>query len=509
MKINLEKLQDSAKAFWSDNYNKVFLAILIFAFAVRLFYFFRTLNQPLWWDEADYVAIAKHIAYGVPYTIDSIRFSFYNLIHAGIFRVGLGENFIRFLNVLVSMGSVVLIYFLGKEMFNKRIALIASALMSVFWLEIFSVTRIFMEVPSVFAWLLCIFVLVKYEKTDNGKFLWILSFLLVIAFLVKFSAGILIVSVIIYFLITRGLNVFKNKDFWIAGGIGIFGFGIYFLSLFLYYGTFFEGMFKSLSGQGGIGAPGPDSYLYVIKNNIGFLFSYFPQYFFLFFIFGLMLALFSLFIGYDLIKKNSKIKFICLLMLSFSLIFVYLVYVGSEDNRYLIVVFPILALFFAYGLDFIYRKIKEFISPEKSGKIIGFIFIAGVLIFAGFFQLQEANNLINLKTDTYSETRDSSLWIKENSNPEDIIFNAALPQNVYYSERKTITINDLQNTTEFDEALAKYNPKFVVLTFYELREKSQWQIEYFQKKQEQGVFIPVKVYKRNGQPIIYVFEYNN
>ena len=358
MKLDFEKLQVRVKEFWSDNYNKIFLGILVFAFAIRLFYFFKTMNQPLWWDEADYVAIAKYLANGVPYTIDSIRFSFYNLIHACIFKIGLGENFIRFLNILISMFSVILVYSLGKNMFNKRIGIIASAFMSVFWLELFSNTRIFMEVPSIFIWLLSIFILVKYEKTNNGRFLWLLSFLLVISFLVKYSAIVLIASVIIYFLLTHRLKVFKNKDYWIASGIGLGSFFAYFVALFFYYGTLFEGIFKSVSGMHGISLAPTVSRFSSFLTSFKLTFSFFPNYFYLLYLAGFLILIFYICLRFDLIRRDFTSKNYFFVLILFS-VFLFIFVMGEfVDNRQIVsAIIPCIFLF-SFSLEFIYKKIE-------------------------------------------------------------------------------------------------------------------------------------------------------
>ena len=58
------KITTNLKENFLDFYknNKVFVYILIFAIIIRLYYFFLTINQPLWWDEACYGALARNLA---------------------------------------------------------------------------------------------------------------------------------------------------------------------------------------------------------------------------------------------------------------------------------------------------------------------------------------------------------------------------------------------------------------------------------------------------------------
>ena len=43
-----------------DNYNLMFLAVLLVFIGIRIYYFALTYDQPLWWDEADYMDMARN-----------------------------------------------------------------------------------------------------------------------------------------------------------------------------------------------------------------------------------------------------------------------------------------------------------------------------------------------------------------------------------------------------------------------------------------------------------------
>ena len=57
-----EKVRDSIKSWLKDPHNLTFLGIMVLALVIRLYYFVLTKNQPLWWDESDYMAYAKTLA---------------------------------------------------------------------------------------------------------------------------------------------------------------------------------------------------------------------------------------------------------------------------------------------------------------------------------------------------------------------------------------------------------------------------------------------------------------
>src|SRR3989344_4798679 len=140
--INKNKIKDWLK----EKDNLIFLGILLLAIIVRLYFFIDTLNQPVWYDEADYLSTAKHWATGVNYAINPQRPVLLPFLESIFFNLGGGESLIRFFLVLLpSIGIVILTYVLGKKLYNKNVALIASFIMGVFWTLLFNTVRIHVE----------------------------------------------------------------------------------------------------------------------------------------------------------------------------------------------------------------------------------------------------------------------------------------------------------------------------------------------------------------------------
>src|SRR2546423_3270696 len=84
-------------------YDLIFLALIVCALALRIYYFFLTKDQPLWWDEAEYMLKAKALAFGTPetgwYKSRPVLLPF---LAAGLFKLGIGESAIRLLWVALS-----------------------------------------------------------------------------------------------------------------------------------------------------------------------------------------------------------------------------------------------------------------------------------------------------------------------------------------------------------------------------------------------------------------------
>ena len=115
-----EKTKNKIKNWLKNPYNLSLLAILVFAFLIRIYFFLLTKNQPLWWDEAEYMLKAKSIALGTPETGWSaeIRPILFPFLASIFFLAGLGEIPLRLIMVFISLISIFFIYFIGKNIFN-------------------------------------------------------------------------------------------------------------------------------------------------------------------------------------------------------------------------------------------------------------------------------------------------------------------------------------------------------------------------------------------------------
>jgi hypothetical protein len=109
-------------------------------------------------------------------------------------------------------------------------------------------------------------------------------------------------------------------------------------------------------------------------------------------------------------------------------------------------------------------------------------------------------------------------WIKENSNPEDIIISASLPQMTYYSERETYpfvrhtSVSDdptIRETEEdFEKFVAEKKPKYITDSLWE--PVPDWVHGYASKHND--TLIPVQGYyldeaKTQISLIIYEVKY--
>jgi hypothetical protein len=499
-----------------DNYDKAFIAILIFAIIIRLYFLIITKDQAVWWDTADYLSYFKKLA-GVikfDYLFTPRRTFLLPLIWLSLFKLGFGEFSFHVLEFLFSIFSVIGMYFMGKEIFNKKIALISSFLMSIFWMNLFYSTRIMTEIPTLTFLIFSTFFFWKgYTKKDEKAFIWFGLFL-GLAFLARAGTLVMFAVFPIFLLITERFRFFKRKYLWIGVFVTILLMAAFFIYTSYAYQINSLKYFLALTPDtlchldyGCENIPIPTRFEDI--TGISGIFDYFalmPHYFGIvllsLFLFGLGTFFLALFIRFDLLLKRKSYKFdkylFILLFALIPFIFQSMFYHGIED-RYLMNAFPAFFIILSFGIIKMGKLIRKY------NKQLAIVFIILILSLGAYQQLNYANNLIKSKIPSYLEVKQSGEWIKENSLPTDVIFSASIPQHTYYSERKTYNFMDkYTNESSFEYYVDLYKPKYLVLSIYEPH--SQWAYEY--PSYHKDLLIPVKVYQQNEQLILAIYEFN-
>src|SRR3972149_9339372 len=105
-KVNVDNVAsgriEKIKQWFKDPYNLTLVGILVLALAIRLYFLIKTPNQPLWYDEADYMASAKQWAFDIQYDVTGHRRPpLFQLIGAGLYLFNLSEPIIKFILVTI------------------------------------------------------------------------------------------------------------------------------------------------------------------------------------------------------------------------------------------------------------------------------------------------------------------------------------------------------------------------------------------------------------------------
>ncbi len=498
-----------------DNYDKIFIGILILAFIIRLWIFYKTMNQPFWWDEADYLAAAKKWAGINPYLQDIWYYRrgfLWPLIGSLFFRIGFGEIGLRFLEVLLSTGIVAVSYFLISKMFNKKLALFTSIALSFSWVILFFTGRVLTDIPAAFFILLSLLFFWKgYVLKEGNKFLYLFGLFFALATLTRMQSFMLAPPFLIYILLKEKIKIFKNKHLWITLGIFLLLLVPQFILYALHYGNPLTDILAHYLGISTSGATLIEGEARTISFSI---FNYLLDLpyilsvpFFILFLVGVFYFFSDLFLGLDKLFKNEEVQkkfFVLTWILSLFLIMGYIGSVSYVEQRYMTAALPFLFLIAVY---LPVSKINKIF--KKKGELLLGIFILFLLIFPlGTIQSNYSltSSLTESKIDSYSEIKAAGIWIKENSNLSDTVITPSRPQMVYYSERSAQSndIHIFENVSFFEKEVERINARYLVLSLYE--PAPEWIYSY--PEQNKDKLTPVKVYSQNKQPTTIIYEFN-
>jgi len=493
-----ERRKARLKDWLKDKYNLGLLLVLVFAFVIRVRYFLLTRTQTLWWDEAGYMAAAKHWAFGVPFQLEVQRPPLFQFLAALEFMAGFGEVFIKFsLIFLPSVFLVFVVYLLGKELFDKKVGLIAAFLTAVSWTFLFWSSRFQPDFLSMTFQVLAIVFMWKYWKKPKTKPIIYAGIFAAFGFYFKVSALLVPMIFIVFILAKDRFSALKNKHYYYFSIAFLLTLVPYFLWTKVVFGTF-------LAFSSGYSSTIIESIPFG-WYTLNFFYSFTEGVLFVLFLGGLFLSLrFLLYIDL-LVKDKSKMldpNIFSLLVLIFISAFYIFAMKGAED-RWLFLWLPFIFLLIGNALTFVYRKIRVY------GKNLAIIIVLGLLLFGAYSQFNHADQIIKNKLGSYEPVELSGVWMKENSVPGDIVLSRSRTQHTYYTERETFSYNLLDGPDELDAYIGENKPKFFVVSVFERH--PEWTNLWVDENQ--GRLQPVKVYFADAQQtnavlIVYEIKYN-
>jgi hypothetical protein len=496
----------------------LFFIAFVLIIIVRIYFFMLTKNQPLWWDESEYMSIAKAIAGVVDFDFSWLRSPGFPLLVSIFLSLGVKSEVIlkfmvAFLPSIIVLG---LTYFTVKEMYkDEKIAVVSMLILAFIWEHIFYSNRFHTENLSLIFQFLSIIVLFKvYMKKD--KFLGIspkysLIFVGLFSILsVAFRPGnIIFVPALFIFIPLVNTKYFienKNKTYVLLFALLAIALVLLFnLSkiplISSYYHPENQISFNSLNVFHGFFSPS----------------LLFQGLFFYFFLIGIIVFAFNFYLrmpfikqfkrdGEDLEFKSDIFNFILIGFVTFT--FIFLMRVSAFEYRWF---FPLILGVVAFSSKGIF-SISKFVGKYKKEAASFFVII--VLVLGLYGQFDYSKDLVLSKVNSYEQVKEAGLWIKENSNPDDVVVSASVPQNTYYSERKTynFALDDptgAKSEDYFNENLERINPKYIVVSVFEPSFTPEWAYSWPQSNQSKAV--PVQAYfsdPQKQQPVLIIYQIN-
>jgi len=493
-----------ASEFIDKRTNLILLVILAFAFAIRLKYM--NVNAAVWWDEADYLSLAKHYGLGLPEQAAPWRARGVSMILGVFYFLGANEWFIRLIEAVVSVVGVLFTYKIGT-LYNKTVGLVAALGLAVYFEYLFWTARISMDVYALTITISILWLFWKGHVEGKGwKYTAGAGALLGFGPFGYESIAVVYPIIGVFLLLTERFSFLKKKTFW-AFAVTAIIFTIPFLvynqvSLGHVYPRFYNQ--EEAAKQHKLGSFWNPTTSDLFSKLLDYP-KYFPYYlkwpFFVAFIIGLTVFV-NLFIGFDLLLKgDSKLKRDALIFIwgLFFLIFASCIhtFTGFEfEPRFLFPMMPVVFVIVGCGLQNIY------IFTKKYNASIAITVIIAILALGIYSQLTFAQKLIDFKKDTYRAEKEAGLWLKEHSQPgETLVGCGQTVQIIYYSERNFISFGG--NATRAEELIEKYKPKYFLMDGHDPACTLNYPAMHPDKFKPKEVFF---LDKEKTKPIMIIYE---
>lgn len=484
----------------------ILLAILAFAFIIRLKYL--TINTALWWDEADYITLAKHYGLGLPQQAAPWRARAIPMLLGIFFWLGANEWFIRLLEAIVSVVGVFLTYKIG-EMFSKRIGLIAALGMAVYFEFLFWTARIAMDIYATAIGAAAIWLFWKgYVEKKGWRYMAGAGALLGFGIFGYESTGFMFLIIGLFLLVTEQLSFLKRKEFWIFMAAALIVAAPFMIYNHATLGNVYPRAMqqaRNIETVSGAENWNPTtsamvSKLFAYAKNMPYIFKW-P--FFIAFLAGLSMF-FNMLIGFDLFFKRKgegmkKELLIFIWVLVFFVLFS-LIYTFTVDFepavRFLFPMMPAAFVIMGYGCRQIYLFAKKY-HPAIAVVLIAALLIAGV-----YTQLVFANQLITARSDSFRGEREAGEWLKSRLKADEPVVGCGLPLPfIFYTEKDFMNYGI--NETMAEEFIAAYKPQFLLIDGFAPGCTPDYPNAHPEKFRLVNLFY---LDKEKTQPIVGIFE---
>jgi hypothetical protein len=463
------------------HHNLVLICVLALAFIIRLKIFLATKNIAIWWDEGDYAFTGKN--WGLELGVRDLwyyrRTFLLPLLFGNVFALGGSEVTLRLIIMLMSVAVVYMTYLIGKELFNKHVGLIAALGISASRIHLFLTGRILNEIPATLFILLGYYFFIKgYMKKEDKWFVYLSAVFITFGMMTRFATLLSLIPILFYIFFKEGVKALKNKNLWIFALIVII---LMLPFLYLYNMHFSSGVVDFYKHYAGLrvkeetgedilmGLPGIGVYFLNLIPNMHWIF-------FIAFLFGAVMFL-DIFLGYDLLFKDGKIKKKVFLLLWIIIpIIVHGMISEYLQERYLSWSYP--AFFILAGIGFM----KVYDGLKKYREVLAVVIVVLLLITGAVFSMKAGAEVIKVKADTYRQVKDSGEWLKDHTQIWDGIISQSRPQHAYYSERSVWSTTNFADEKEFNDYIERIRPKYYVLSLYEPT-NPEWGITYGQRHQ--------------------------
>jgi len=456
----MEEIKQIKQKWYQNKYTWIFIIILLAAIGLRFYYYTITENQPLWWDESDYMSAAKTYAGHGFADLTGQRLPGLPLLASLLFQTGMqNEALIRFCICFIpSIIMLILLYLAISKMYaDKRIALISMAIMAFLTESLFYSNRFQTENLGLIFQFLSIIFMYSFLNKKNAFYLVLTGAMALLSVFFRPGQMLFIPAMVLFLIITQ----WKEHKIIVTSLIALM---VLAATGIMMYVPSLNYIIMSNMNASNIG-PAWNS-LTVFNGLLGNVFS-------IFLYIGIVITLFTF-------RKEKSDIFNLLTIITVLSAFIFVIRAPAYEYRWF---FPLIIAALVLTAKCMITLIDGslsllFKSPAKAASIAVIILL---LIFGVYSQIATATMLINIKANTYADVRSAGLWIKDNSAKNDVIFSISYPQTAYYSERKVMSYAELNNSAQFDDFIIQNNPRWFTVSIYEPH--PLWIYEWLDKNQ--------------------------
>lgn len=402
------------------------LYIILFLALIGFLISYTSQKVALRWDEAVYLSNAENLISKLPYYFEEHRSPLLaSILYFGSFMLNL-ENFAKIFMALSFSLSILLIYLVSKESFNKNIGLISAVLLTFNFYYINASKIIMVDIPTISLSLLAFYFLIIAIKRQKERLLYISGFCIGLSILMWYPSLGLLPIYFVYYLLKK----IKIKQLLKVGlGLVLVLFP-YFLLVYIKYGNPISAMIKQLF----IVNKSPESYLNLDYYLVSSFIITGPA----------VLAGIVFYLIYILGEAIGNLKLRDLpLGVWFILFFIFMTFINHKEIRYITLATPPLFILAAKG----YSNLKNSLNLNwfwYSFIVLFFILVSflNIELFSGQVSQKENNVLLYEEQILMARSLNSipvANYIAINMPNEYVIYsNNLYPVLAYYSKRKTI-----------------------------------------------------------------------
>ena len=191
---------------------------LTLSFIFALFFRLRVEDPMFYGDSFIYYSRAVEIYNNGSYSPTQYPMGYPLILASSFYLLGMSIHSAHVITAVFGSLTVFPVYFLTKELFTQKIAVISAFLIAITPLHILISAGLWSDAPALFFLTTSIYFLVRYNKTEHSRYLYLFAIFVAFATLIRYTSAVFFLFAFIYLLFRKKdiLSFLKKKDLYIA-----------------------------------------------------------------------------------------------------------------------------------------------------------------------------------------------------------------------------------------------------------------------------------------------------